>query len=291
MSVPWLDDMKKRGVFQNHALILTLSAKGLPIRNTASQGDYIINLYRLYVCVLYHIFSFMTDETGGKADPYIEIRKAHGLVKTTLEKQSIFSKVGTLVVGAGVGAALAGVFAPEVLRAATLIGAGIGACCILLKSDTVLRPFVMPEDDVYTGSKDRASLVYDGKSDYQELTLEPKWKTIEFTDLARSRHLNSAHHGVSYSIPEFRRRSLCDGSDITKPILIDVSCDTASKGIRLLMASIFKILFQAAMLPASLPPPPFPVPRPPARIVHRTASFPARSDRDRVRNRKRCRFR
>ncbi len=142
-------------------------------------------------------FLLLANETGGKADPYIEIRKAHGLVKTTLEKQSIFSAVGTLVVGAGVGAALAGVLAPEFLRTATLIGTGIGACYVLLKSDTALKPFVMPEDDVYTGSEDRASLVYDGKSDNQKLTLEPKWKTIEFTDLSRSRLSIPAHYAVS----------------------------------------------------------------------------------------------
>ncbi len=105
--------------------------------------------------------------------------------------------MGTLVAGAGVGAALAGVLAPEMLRTAMLIGTGIGACCILLKSDTVLMPFVMPKDDVYTGSEDRASLVYDGKSDYQELTLEPKWKTIEIADLARSRFSIPAHHDFS----------------------------------------------------------------------------------------------
>ena len=102
--------------------------------------------------------------------------------------------MGALVVGAGFGAALAGVFAPEFLKTSALIGAGIGACSVLLKSDTALRPFVMPEDGVYIGSEDRASLVFDGKKDYQKLTLEPKWKTIEFTDIARSRFSTTAHH-------------------------------------------------------------------------------------------------
>ena len=94
--------------------------------------------------------------------------------------------MGTLVAGAGLGAALAGVLAPEWLKTAALIGSGLGVCYVLTKSDTALRPFIMPEEGVYMGSEDRASLVYDGKRDYQKLTLEPKWKTIEFTDLSRS---------------------------------------------------------------------------------------------------------
>ena len=42
MPVPaWLEDLKKQATFQNHALILTLSAKGLPVRNTTAQGKLI----------------------------------------------------------------------------------------------------------------------------------------------------------------------------------------------------------------------------------------------------------
>jgi hypothetical protein len=124
---------------------------------------------------------------GGKADPYIEIRKAHGLVKSTVEKPTLSSSIGTVAVGASLGAALTGLLASNQLSSLIcggLLGAGMATSCLFLKADVTLKPFQTPQEGVYLGHEDKASLIYDGKGDYQELSLEPKWKTIEFNDLS-----------------------------------------------------------------------------------------------------------
>ena len=66
-----------------------------------------------------------------------------------------------------------------------LLGAGVAISYILLKADVVLKPFSPPQEGEYLGNEDKASLIYDGKEDYQKLTLETKWKTLEFHDLSR----------------------------------------------------------------------------------------------------------
>ena len=105
-------------------------------------------------------------------------------MKTTVEKRSIQSAAGSMVVAAGLGATFAKLVGSEAIHGG-MLGAGIAVCYVLFKSKTVLKPFVEPKDDDYLGSKDTASLIYDGKKDYQELTLEPKWRTMEFADLSR----------------------------------------------------------------------------------------------------------
>ena len=50
----WFEELKKRGVLQNHALILKLGAKGLPVRNSAADG--IVLCKNLFLDIITHIY-------------------------------------------------------------------------------------------------------------------------------------------------------------------------------------------------------------------------------------------
>jgi hypothetical protein len=91
---------------------------------------------------------------GGKADPYVVLRKGHGIVQ--IGKSSCLSGI-------------------------------------------ILDEFKVPEPGVYMGDANESNWVYNGKKNYQKNNLNPEWPTIVAP-------LNK----------------LCDGCDISKPIVIDI---------------------------------------------------------------------
>ena len=97
---------------------------------------------------------------GGKADPYVVLRKGHGLV-----------------------------------------GGGEQVSCFGTKTrkSPSRQTFIAPKPGEYMGEENSEFWVYDGKANHQKNTLEPDWPEIV--------------------VPLDR---LCDDSDLTKPIVIDI---------------------------------------------------------------------
>ncbi len=91
---------------------------------------------------------------GGKADPYVVLRKGHGIVQ--IGKSSCFS-------------------------------------------GSILEEIKVPEPGVYMGDANESNWVYNGKKNYQKNNLNPEWPTIVAP-----------------------LKMLCDGCDISKPIVIDI---------------------------------------------------------------------
>ena len=84
MDPPYLTLYREISKFRNHTLFVQFSASGLPVKDTILQG--LLDSSRYYACSENRVMMFARDAhrwaAGGKADPFIQLRKAHGIVKT-----------------------------------------------------------------------------------------------------------------------------------------------------------------------------------------------------------------